>query len=79
MNISISDHLVQQTGISAEEILLKIAILLFSEERITLAQASGIAGIHQISFQKELAKRNIPLHYGSEEYKSDLETAKSFV
>jgi len=77
MNISISDQLLLQTGISPEEILLKIAIMLFSEERITLVQASGLAGIHSIRFQQELAKRNIPIHYGTEEYKSDLKTIQS--
>lgn len=77
MNISISDQLLQQTGISPEEILLKMAILFFSEERLTLTQASGLAGMHSIRFQQELAKRNIPIHYGEAEYKSDLKTIQS--
>ena len=54
--------------------MLYVALELFKEERVTLAQASEIAGLHQIQFQKELAKRRIPLHYGLEELEQDIKT-----
>lgn len=74
MIIKIPDQIIKQSGLSAKEILLKVVILLFLEERLTLGQASKIAGLHQFEFQKELAARNIPVHYSEEDYERDLQT-----
>jgi predicted HTH domain antitoxin len=74
MIVEIPDQVINQSGLSAEEILLKVAIVLFQEEKLTLGQASKIAGLHQFEFQKELAARNIPVHYGEEDYQNDLRT-----
>lgn len=49
-----------------------LAITLFREELLTLGQAAALADLPQLIFQKELAKRKIPLHYGIEELKQDL-------
>jgi predicted HTH domain antitoxin len=72
MKIEIADELVKKSGMSVEEIMLRVAILLFQEEKLTLGQAADLANLHQIQFQQELAKRNIPIHYGEEEFESDL-------
>jgi predicted HTH domain antitoxin len=74
MVIEISDRITKKAGITEEELLLKIAIELFKEEKVTLAEASEIAGLHQIQFQKELARRKIPIHYGVDELEEDLKT-----
>ena len=74
MNIEIPDQIINQSGLSAKEIVLKVALVLFQEEKITLGQASRLAGLHQYEFQKELAARNIPVHYGEEDYRRDLQT-----
>jgi predicted HTH domain antitoxin len=74
MTIEIPDAIAKKANITSQDILLRVAILLFAEEKITLGQAALIAGMHQIQFQKELAKRKIPVHYGEEEYRRDLET-----
>lgn len=74
MTIEISDSIAKTANISSQDILLRVAILLFAEEKVTLGQAAEIAGLPQFLFQKELGKRKIPIHYGIEEYKRDLET-----
>lgn len=74
MIVEIPDQVIAQSGLSAKEILLKIALILFQEEKLTLGQASKLAGLHQFEFQKELAKREIPVHYGEEDYERDLLT-----
>jgi predicted HTH domain antitoxin len=74
MIVEIPDQVVNQTGLSSKEILLKVALMLFQEEKLTLGQASSLAGLHQFEFQKELAKREISIHYGEEDYKRDLKT-----
>ena len=78
MIIEIADQILERAGITPEEILLELAIVLFKEERVTLGQASKIAGLHQIQFQKELAKRKIPIHYDVEDFERDMETIKRF-
>ncbi|MEM6263447.1 MAG: UPF0175 family protein, partial [Bacteroidota bacterium] len=61
---------------SEEEFRLELAIFLFQKEVFTLGKASEFAGKSQFYFQRELAKREIPLHYGHEEFKEDLITIK---
>jgi predicted HTH domain antitoxin len=74
MIVEIPDQIIKQSGLSAKEILLKVAIVLFEEEKLTLGQASKLAGLHQFEFQKELAARNIPVHYGEDDFRRDLQT-----
>jgi predicted HTH domain antitoxin len=74
MIVEIPDQIIKQSGLSAEEILLKVALVLFQEEKLTLGQASRLAGLHQFEFQKELLKRGIPVHYGEEDFENDLRT-----
>jgi predicted HTH domain antitoxin len=74
MIVEIPDHVIKQSGLSAKDILLKVALVLFQEEKLTLGQASKLAKIHQFEFQKELAAKNIPIHYAEEDYKRDLQT-----
>lgn len=74
MIVEIPDQIIEQSGLSAKEMLLKVAILLFQEEKLTLGQASKMAGLHQFEFQKELAKREIPVHYGEDDFERDLQT-----
>lgn len=77
MIVEIPDKVIAQTGLSPRDFLLKIALLLFQEERLSLGQASKLAGMHQSAFQKELAERRIPLHYGKDDFVRDLETIAS--
>ena len=63
-----------RSGMSESELLLEIAVLLFQKEKLTLAQASGLAGASRMEFQKMLASRGIPIHYGVEDFKDDLKT-----
>ena len=74
MVIEISDQLIQRSGLSEKDILLAIAIDLFTREKITLASAAKLAGLHQIQFQKELGERQIPIHYDVKDFENDLET-----
>ncbi len=76
MQIEIPNRIIEKSGISEEEILLRVAIMLFQEEKLTLGQASELAGLDQIDFQKELAQRDIPIHYGEKEYRKDLKNIR---
>ncbi|MEL6843145.1 MAG: UPF0175 family protein, partial [Bacteroidota bacterium] len=49
---------------------------LFEKEIFSLGQASEFADKPQFIIQQELAKRQIPIHYGYEEFQEDLATVK---
>ena len=70
------EHIAKESGLSEDELRLKLTLLLFQEEHLTLAQAARVAGLHQAQFQMELAKRKIPIHYGTEEFLEDMKTLK---
>ena len=74
MTVEIPDQVLKQAGLTSKELLLRVALLLFQEEKLTLGQASELAGMHQFEFQKELAKREIAVHYGEEDLERDLDT-----
>ncbi|MEM6397598.1 MAG: UPF0175 family protein [Bacteroidota bacterium] len=57
---------------SAQEILIEIAIRMYAAEKFTMGQVRRFAGIDQIRFQKELAKRGLFIHYGEKELEDDL-------
>ncbi len=72
MVIELPDSILAKTSISEQNIKLLLAITLFREELLTLGEAASLADLPQLIFQKELAKRKIPMHYGIEELKQDL-------
>jgi predicted HTH domain antitoxin len=57
---------------SAQSAALHLAIGLFVSEEVTFGQAAEVAGIPQSEFLRELGKRRIPIHYGSNELADDL-------
>lgn len=76
MTIEISDTILRKAGLSKEQLRLELAIYLFKEDKVSIGQASAIAGIHKIMFQKKLASRKIPIHYDIEDLENDLENIK---
>jgi predicted HTH domain antitoxin len=76
MSVVISDDVLDAIHMSAEELKREIAVLLFQQERLTLGQASQMAGMSQLQFQFLLASRQIPLHYGVADFDADLKTLR---
>ncbi len=74
MTIVISNEVLQNVEMSEEQLLQEIAIMLFQQERFTLAQASRFAQMNQLEFQKLLASRKIPLHYDIAELREDVKS-----
>lgn len=74
MGLVIPDEILQATHMSQAELSQEIAILLFQKERLTLGQASRLAGTSQLQFQHLLASRQIPVHYDVAEFEQDLKT-----
>ena len=74
MAITISDDVLAAAQMSEQELVRELAVTLFQQERLTLAQASRMAEISQLAFQALLAGRQIPVHYGVEEFREDMRT-----
>ena len=74
MPFTISDEVLTAAHISEPELRQELALTLFQQERLTLAQASRLAEISQLAFQSLLAERQIPIHYGVQEFREDLRT-----
>ncbi|MBD2035636.1 UPF0175 family protein [Phormidium sp. FACHB-592] len=77
MSILISDELLQSAQMTEAELRQEIAVLLFQQERLTLGQASRLAEMNQLRFQRLLADRHIPLHYDLAELREDVESLKA--
>jgi predicted HTH domain antitoxin len=71
----ISDDLLHAARMSAEDVRAELAVALFREERLTLAQAAEVAEMDRLTFQHVLAARRIPLHYTAEDWQQDLKVS----
>jgi len=76
MPVTISDEVLTAAHISGPELKQELALALFQQDRLTLAQASRLAEMSQLAFQALLADRQIPIHYGVEEFREDLRTLR---
>jgi predicted HTH domain antitoxin len=76
MTLTLPDDLVQSTRLTKAELQTEFAIALFQRERLTLGQAAQLADLPQLDFQRLLASREIPIHYGVEAMEQDLQRAK---
>jgi predicted HTH domain antitoxin len=61
---------------SEAELKQEIAVMLFQKEKLTLGQASRLAGMNQLQFQHLLASRQIPVHYNVEDFEADIKTLR---
>ena len=77
MSVTISDEVLTAAHMSETELKQELALALFRQERPTLGQASRIAEMTRLAFQALLAERQIPVHYGIEEFREDLRTVQT--
>lgn len=59
-----------------KRIRIELALRLYEKGIASLGQARRIAGVSKWDFLELLASEGIPLHYGEEELREDLEVAK---
>ena len=74
VDVVIPANIVEATKLNKNELLIEVAVYLYSQERLTLEQASKLAELGRISFQKELAERGIEIHFSVEDFEDDLAT-----
>lgn len=76
MSVIVPDDILATAGLSDSEMKQEIAIMLFAQEKLTLAQASRFAGVDRMTFQHILASRKIPVHYDVSDFEKDLENLR---
>lgn len=76
MTIVIPDDILQATRLTEDELKQELAVILFEKDKLTLGQASILAGMNRLQFQHLLASRKIPVHYGLAEFEQDIKTLK---
>ena len=76
MPVTISGDILTAARISEPELKREISLALFQQERLTLAQASGLAELSQREFQRLLAGRHVPIRCGVEEFEQDVRTLR---
>ncbi len=74
MSVVISDEILTASRLSATELKIEIAVMLFQKEKLSLGQASRLAGLSYLEFQQLLASRNISVHYDVADFEEDLKT-----
>jgi predicted HTH domain antitoxin len=72
MSIVVLDEILSATRMTAAEMRQEIAVMLFQQEKLTLAQASRFANMHRVAFQHLLASRHIPVHYDVKDLEQDI-------
>ncbi len=79
MSLVVSDEIVRASGLSEEELLLEIVLLLFKQDKISLGKAAKLLEMPQIRFQRLMAARGICVHYDVAEYPHGIQhlTSKS--
>lgn len=76
MSLIISDEILHTAQLTAAEMRREVALLLFQQEQLTLAQAAQWAEMPQWQFQALLAGRGISVHYDVADFKADLQTLR---
>ena len=72
MTVNLPDGVLEATKLTEAELVRELALTLFQHERLTLGQAAQLCALPQLDFQRLLASRRIPIHYGREEMLKDL-------
>ena len=76
MGLTIPDDVLQAARMSEEELRQEVAVFLFAQDKLTLAQAGRLAGMARLKFQHLLASRGISVHYDVEDFEQDLATLR---
>ncbi|MCB0555384.1 MAG: UPF0175 family protein [Phaeodactylibacter sp.] len=76
-NLVIPQEILAAIKLPSEELRIEIAVYLYDKEKLSMGQAKRLAGLDQLAFQKELAKRDVYIHFSMKELEDDLETLRN--
>ena len=80
VQLQIPDTIVQAIRLPeeriAQELLVELAIALYSQGLLSFGKARELAGMGKYEFGRLLGERGVPRHYGREELEDDLAYAR---
>ena len=75
----IPDDILKATNLDERAMLVELACHLFDKERLSLHQASQLAGMNRADFEDELHDRQIPIYrYDLEDFQEDMRTLEEW-
>lgn len=77
MAVLISDELLSIHNLSEKALREELACILYDKEILSIGQASRMAELDRISFQKALADRDIDIKLDQNDLLQDLQTLKN--
>jgi predicted HTH domain antitoxin len=77
MTINLPDDILTETGLTERDLVIELACRLYDAEKLSKSAASYLCGLVRLDFERELAKRGLPV-YGvtQEEWELDKEQLK---
>ena len=73
--LTIPDEILEAAGLTESDCLIELAVHLYAQRRITIAQALRLSKLNRPDFDKELAHRDISL-YTVKDLHEDVEALK---
>lgn len=73
-DVIIPADIVKAANLDEREFLLKVAIDLYTEGRLTLEQAGELSQLSRLEFQQALSSRDIPINFDIVDFQEDLQT-----
>lgn len=61
--VVIPPELLQSMGQVEQEMKVELAVFFYTRFQLSLGEASTFAGLTKVAFQRELGKRQVPIHY----------------
>jgi predicted HTH domain antitoxin len=77
MSLEISDDVLAAAELSADEMAAELALLLYKQERLTLAQAARLAKMTRVGFQRFLESRGEYLNLDESDFEQDLRSLRT--
>jgi predicted HTH domain antitoxin len=73
MSLVIDSEIVKASGLSAEQLLVEVVLLLFQQGKISFGKAAELLKMSQISLQRLMAERGVCIHYDVAELLEDIQ------
>ena len=77
VDLNIPERVLASAKISAEDLLIELAVYLYDSNRLSIGQAKNLVQMDLISFQKELSKRDVYMKYDVEDLDDDIKNLEA--
>lgn len=75
--VTLPDNILAQANLTEKELRIEIALLLYSQKRLSSGQARELGGLNIYEFQQLLTDRDLFVNYEVEDLEADLKTIQS--